>query len=82
MDVDCGADFAENLELGRVRAAGSYATSMMVCLPSSMSAEGAHGFGTMGLPAPAMERLARDADFSHFRTVKADGRWALYEARI
>ena len=82
MDVDSKPTFQENLNRGGVLAANGYAVSMLVCLPSSMAEDGSLGFGTFGLPEPAMRKIALDAGFGQFQRVEPGGRWALYEVRI
>jgi 2-polyprenyl-3-methyl-5-hydroxy-6-metoxy-1,4-benzoquinol methylase len=44
-----------------------YGTSVTSCMASGLSEPGGAGLGTLGLPAPLLERMCRDAGFSRFR---------------
>jgi hypothetical protein len=39
-------------------------------MSSALSEEGGAGYGTLGLPEPAMRKLVSDAGFTHFRRVE------------
>lgn len=67
-DIDGRPTFEENLA-SNPRAAMQYANSVLGCLQSSMSHPGNMGYGTLGLPEPAMRQLALDAGFTRFRRV-------------
>jgi 2-polyprenyl-3-methyl-5-hydroxy-6-metoxy-1,4-benzoquinol methylase len=58
-----------------------YATSVLFCLPTSL-ADGAPGYGTLGLPASRVRELCAEAGFSHVREVPIRNPInALYEIR-
>ena len=65
VDINGAATFEENLE--NPLSAMMYAVSVLGCLSSSLSEPGAVGYGTLGLPEPAMRELAREAGFTRFR---------------
>jgi 2-polyprenyl-3-methyl-5-hydroxy-6-metoxy-1,4-benzoquinol methylase len=61
-EIRAGATWEENL-LNPMLAL-MYSTSVATCMSSALSAPDGAGLGTLGLPPPAVERLARDAGFS------------------
>jgi hypothetical protein len=46
-----------------------YGTSVLSCLPSSMSEPGGAGLGTLGLPEAVARELAAGAGFTRFETI-------------
>ena len=67
-DIDGRESFEANL--AELPLAGMfYSISVLGCLSSGMSIEGGAGLGTLGLPEPAMRRLAEGAGFTRFRRV-------------
>lgn len=80
-DIRSFPTFEENL-VSNPQAARFYAVSVFGCLQSAMSEEGGAGYGTYGLPEPAMRELALNAGFTRFRTVDLPSPInAYYEAR-
>lgn len=80
-DIDGRASFEENLADNPL-AARFYANSLFGCLQSALSEPGGAGYGTLGLPEPAMRQLAMDAGFTRFRRVDLPSPVnAYYEAR-
>lgn len=84
MEIDAAPTFEENLARDPARAAVSYAISVLSCLPSSMAEAGAVGYGTLGLPEPALRELAAGAGFRQLRRLNLPTPLfnALYEARL
>lgn len=81
-DIDGAPTFEENLA-AKPLAPMLYAISVMSCLSSALSQEGGAGYGTLGLPEPAMRELVRRAGFSRFRRVDLPHPVnAYYEARV
>lgn len=81
-DIDGASTFEENLAT-KPLAPMLYAISVMSCMSSALSQEGGAGYGTLGLPEPAMRELAQRAGFSRFRRVDlAHPVNAYYEARV
>jgi 2-polyprenyl-3-methyl-5-hydroxy-6-metoxy-1,4-benzoquinol methylase len=81
-DIDGAADFEQNLT-ERPLSALFYAISVMSCMSSALSEEGGAGYGTLGLPEPAMRKLVEGAGFSRFRRVDLTHPVnAYYEARV
>ena len=83
MEIECAPSFEENLARGAERAATSYAISVLSCLASSMAAPGAVGYGTLGLPEPALRDIVTSAGFRRFRRLALPVPLfnTLYEAR-
>jgi SAM-dependent methyltransferase len=81
-DFNAPDSFEEALKRPGLQSATSYATSMAVCLSSSMSEADGAGLGMFGLPEPAMRQLVTGAGFTRFRRLQS-GRplAACYEAR-
>ena len=80
-DINGFPTFDENLAKNP-QAARFYAVSVFGCLQSAMSEPGGAGYGTYGLPEPAMRQLALDAGFTRFRRVDLPSPVnAYYEAR-
>jgi 2-polyprenyl-3-methyl-5-hydroxy-6-metoxy-1,4-benzoquinol methylase len=80
-DIRSFPTFEENLA-DNPQSARMYAVSLFGCLQSAMSEPGGAGYGTYGLPEPAMRQLALDAGFTRFRTVDLPSPVnAYYEAR-
>ena len=46
-----------------------YAMSVLSCMSSALSEADGAGYGTLGLPEPAMRELVLGAGFSRFRRV-------------
>jgi len=65
-DIQSFPTFEENLA-SNPTAGRFYAISLLSCLQSAMSEPGGAGYGTLGLPEPKMEELAREAGFTQFR---------------
>jgi 2-polyprenyl-3-methyl-5-hydroxy-6-metoxy-1,4-benzoquinol methylase len=81
-DIDGARDFEANLS-ERPLSALFYAISVMSCMSSALSEEGGAGYGTLGLPEPAMRRLVESAGFSRFRRIDLPHPVnAYYEARV
>lgn len=81
-DINGGADFEENLA-SRPLSSLFYAISVMSCMSSALSVEGGAGYGTLGLPEPAMRTLVEGAGFTRFRRVELPHPVnAFYEARV
>jgi 2-polyprenyl-3-methyl-5-hydroxy-6-metoxy-1,4-benzoquinol methylase len=81
-DIDGARDFEANLA-ERPLSALFYAISVMSCMSSALSEEGGAGYGTLGLPEPAMRGLVERAGFSRFRRVDLPHPVnAYYEARV
>lgn len=81
-DINGAPDFEGNLA-SRPLSSLLYATSVLGCLSSALSEEGGAGYGTLGLPEPAMRELVLNAGFTKFRPIE-DLRHpinAYYEAR-
>jgi 2-polyprenyl-3-methyl-5-hydroxy-6-metoxy-1,4-benzoquinol methylase len=82
-DINGAESFEENLRT-RPLSPMLYAISVISCMSSALSEEGGAGYGTLGLPEPAMRELAARAGFSRFR--RLDGLThpinAYYEARL
>jgi ubiquinone/menaquinone biosynthesis C-methylase UbiE len=81
LEIPCEATFEENLAKNRLNVAVTYATSLVACLPSSLSEPGGAGLGTCGLPEPAMRELALAAGFTRFRRLPEPSPHALFEVR-
>lgn len=64
-DIKARASYEENLRKNPM-AALMYGTSVVTCLSSALSEPGGAGLGTLGLPAEAVERMARAAGFTRF----------------
>jgi 2-polyprenyl-3-methyl-5-hydroxy-6-metoxy-1,4-benzoquinol methylase len=80
-DIRSFPTFDENLA-ANPQSARFYAVSVFGCLQSAMSEPGGAGYGTYGLPEPAMRQLAVGAGFTRFRTVELPSPVnAYYEAR-
>ncbi len=80
-DIDGHANFDENLA-SHPFASRFYATSLFGCLQSALSEPGGAGYGTLGLPEPAMRELALGAGFTRFRRLDLPSPInAFYEAR-
>lgn len=67
-DIDGRATFEENL-VDNPLSARFYANSLFGCLQSALSEPGGAGYGTLGLPEPAMRELATEAGFTRFQRV-------------
>ena len=67
-DINGAADFEQNLAT-RPLSPLLYAMSVMGCLSAALSEEDGAGYGTLGLPEPAMRTLVTDAGFTRFRPV-------------
>lgn len=81
-DIDGAPTFEENLA-AKPLAPMLYAISVMSCMSSALSQEGGAGYGTLGLPEPAMRELVQRAGFSRFRRVDLPHPVnAYYEARV
>jgi 2-polyprenyl-3-methyl-5-hydroxy-6-metoxy-1,4-benzoquinol methylase len=80
-DIKGMPTFAENLASNPL-AALQYPMSVLLCLQSSMSSPDDVGYGSYGLPEPAMRELALAASFTRFRVVDLPSPFnAFYEAR-
>jgi SAM-dependent methyltransferase len=64
-DIKARASYEENVQKNPM-AALMYGTSVITCLSSALSEPNGTGLGTLGLPAEAVERMARDAGFTRF----------------
>ena len=64
-DIKARPTYEENVARNPM-AALMYGTSVVTCLSSALSTPGGAGLGTLGLPAEAAERMARDAGFTRF----------------
>lgn len=81
-DIDGAPTFEDNLA-ARPLAPMLYAISVMSCMSSALSEEGGAGYGTLGLPEPAMRDLVLRAGFSRFRRMDLPHPVnAYYEARV
>lgn len=65
-EIRSSADFQKNMRYPLL--AMMYATSVMVCMSSSMSEPGGIGYGTLGLNPEALEDLVKAAGFSSIVT--------------
>lgn len=70
-DMNGEPTFEDNLRDNSM-AARQYSRSIFDCLASSMCEPDSVGYGTLGLPEPAMKQLAEDAGFTRFRRVRPD----------
>ncbi len=76
LEINCSDQPAANT--GPI-AALLYGFSVLYCMTTSL-AEGGEGLGTLGLPEPALRRLAGQAGFGHVRRVEMDNPFnSLYE---
>lgn len=66
-DMRCSEDYEANLKNPVL--AMQYGYSVSSCLASSTSRPGGAALGTLGLPPPAVERLAGEAGFSSVRMI-------------
>jgi 2-polyprenyl-3-methyl-5-hydroxy-6-metoxy-1,4-benzoquinol methylase len=81
-DVDGQPTYEENLAKNR-NAPMMYAMSVLSCMSSALSEPDGAGYGTLGLPEPAMRELVLGAGFSKFRRVDLPHPVnAFYEARV
>jgi len=79
-DINGAPTFEENMS-NRL-APMLYAISILSCMSSALSEPGGAGYGTLGLPEPAMRELAERAGFSTFRRLPLTHPInAYYEAR-
>jgi 2-polyprenyl-3-methyl-5-hydroxy-6-metoxy-1,4-benzoquinol methylase len=69
-DINGAADFESNLAT-RPLSPLLYAISVMSCMSSALSEPGGAGYGTLGLPEPAMRELVAAAGFSRFKRIDA-----------
>jgi 2-polyprenyl-3-methyl-5-hydroxy-6-metoxy-1,4-benzoquinol methylase len=68
-DINGAGDFEQNLA-SRPLSPLLYAISVMSCMSAALSEEGGAGYGTLGLPEPAMRGLVEEAGFSRFRRIE------------
>jgi len=81
-DFNAPDNFEEALKRPGLQAATGYATSMAVCLSSSLSEPGGAGLGMFGLPEEAMRNLVTDGGFTRIRRMQSyRPQAACYEVR-
>jgi hypothetical protein len=71
VDIKALDTYAGNVERNPM-AALMYGTSVLTCMSSALSEPGGAGLGTLGLSASRAEAMARDAGFTHFRSLDVD----------
>lgn len=71
VDIKAHDDFATNAERNPM-ASMMYGISVLSCMSSALSEPGGAGLGTLGLPPPKAEQLAREAGFTQFRRLDID----------
>ena len=70
-DIAGAPTFEDNLA-GNPMAGMLYSVSVLTCMASSASTADGLALGTLGLPAPEMEKLVRGAGFTHFEVAQIE----------